>query len=118
MLPEGTFEGKVAIVTGGGSGLGRAMALELGRLGAKVAVLGRRPVVPQHVAGGAVGRDGHAVLPARVRGPDEVVAEPVPLRLGQVLDETQDGGAAVDQYAAQLVIGQPVRLLQHAMPGE
>jgi NAD(P)-dependent dehydrogenase (short-subunit alcohol dehydrogenase family) len=30
------------LVTGGGTGLGRAIALELGRLGAKVAVLGRR----------------------------------------------------------------------------
>jgi len=47
-----------------------------------------------------------------------VVAEPIPLRLGQVLDETKDGGAAVDQDPAQLLIRQPVGLLQHTVPGE
>src|SRR6185295_12348412 len=35
--------GKTTVITGGGSGLGRSMALRLGGLGAKVAVLGRRP---------------------------------------------------------------------------
>ena len=35
--------GKTTIITGGGSGLGRSMALRLAALGAKVAVLGRRP---------------------------------------------------------------------------
>jgi NAD(P)-dependent dehydrogenase (short-subunit alcohol dehydrogenase family) len=35
--------GKTTLVTGGGSGLGRSMALQLAALGAKVAVLGRRP---------------------------------------------------------------------------
>lgn len=52
-----TFEGASAWITGGGSGLGRAMALQLAERGARVAVSGRREdrlqeVVEQIVAGG------------------------------------------------------------------
>jgi NAD(P)-dependent dehydrogenase (short-subunit alcohol dehydrogenase family) len=69
MLPDGSLAGRVALVTGGGTGLGRAMALELGRLGAKVAVLGRR----RHVLEETVAQleDGVAV-PADVREPNAV----------------------------------------------
>ena len=42
VLAEGVLEGKVAIVSGAGSGIGRATALEFVRLGAKVVVCGRR----------------------------------------------------------------------------
>jgi NAD(P)-dependent dehydrogenase (short-subunit alcohol dehydrogenase family) len=75
MLAEGTFEGKVAIVTGGGSGMGRAMALEFSRLGAAVVVAGRRPEpLEETIAqieddGGA----GHA-KPTDVRDPEQVDA--------------------------------------------
>lgn len=41
MLPPGTFDGQVVAITGGGTGLGKAMAVEFGRAGASVAVASR-----------------------------------------------------------------------------
>lgn len=40
-LPAGTYDGQVVIVTGGGTGLGKAIATEFGRLGASVGILSR-----------------------------------------------------------------------------
>ena len=42
-LPVGTYDGACVFVTGGGTGLGRAIALELGRLGASVVIASRNP---------------------------------------------------------------------------
>jgi citronellol/citronellal dehydrogenase len=40
---EGLFSGRIIVVTGGGSGIGRCTAHELAALGARVVLLGRKP---------------------------------------------------------------------------
>ena len=42
-LPAGTFDGQAAFVTGGGTGVGKAIAVELARLGGAVVVASREP---------------------------------------------------------------------------
>ena len=64
--------GKVALVTGGGTGIGRATALELARTGAKVAVCGRRPE-PLEAVRAELGDDCLAIR-TDVREPEQVGA--------------------------------------------
>ena len=64
--------GKVALVTGGGTGIGRAVARELARTGAKVAICGRRPEPLEDVQS-ELGDDCLAV-PTDVREPEQVEA--------------------------------------------
>lgn len=75
MLPPDTFAGQVVAVTGGGTGLGKAIAVEFGRLGASVAVLSRKP--EHHQAGvaavEAVGATARA-FGVDIRDPDAIAA--------------------------------------------
>src|ERR1700704_1674019 len=42
-LPAGTYDGVSVFVTGAGTGLGKAIALELARLGASIVIASRKP---------------------------------------------------------------------------
>jgi citronellol/citronellal dehydrogenase len=55
IFQAGLLDGQVAIVSGGGSGLGRATALELAALGAQVVVCGRRLEPLEETAAAAEG---------------------------------------------------------------
>jgi citronellol/citronellal dehydrogenase len=67
--------GRVALVTGGGTGIGAATALELARTGASVVICGRR-VEPLASVQAAIEAHGGRCLavPADIREPDEVEA--------------------------------------------
>ena len=75
MLPAGTYAGQVVMVTGGGTGLGKAMAVEFARLGARIVIASRSP--DHHARGlaaiGAAGGEAMAVA-LDVRRPDAVAA--------------------------------------------
>jgi citronellol/citronellal dehydrogenase len=72
-LAPGLFDGKVVLVTGGGSGIGKATAYWFARLGAKVAINGRKPEALERTAEG-LRKLGAEVLvhPASIRKPEEV----------------------------------------------
>jgi citronellol/citronellal dehydrogenase len=69
------FKGKVALVSGGGSGLGRAIALLLSRLGAGVVICGRTAARLETVARFARGKGRRMLaVAANVREPAQVDA--------------------------------------------
>jgi citronellol/citronellal dehydrogenase len=74
LTPEANA-GKAALVTGGGTGIGAATAVELARTGASVAICGRRPEPLEAVRAMIVAAGGSCLaVPADVRELDQVEA--------------------------------------------
>ncbi len=67
--------GRVAVVTGGGTGIGRATAIELARTGSAVAICGRRPEPLEETRALIEDAGGTCLaVPTDVREPDQVAA--------------------------------------------
>lgn len=66
MLPQGTFAGKVALVTGGGTGLGRGVSETLSHLGATVVIASRRLDVLEKTANEISEATGNPVHPVQL----------------------------------------------------
>ena len=72
-LADDANAGAVAIVTGAGTGIGRATARELVRTGARVAICGRRPE-PIAAVADELGSEACLAQPCDVRDPEQVAA--------------------------------------------
>ncbi len=75
MLPEGALTGQSAVITGGGSGIGLGIARELGLLGAKVILAGRKPQRLQ-AAQESLAKEGveAVAIATDIRDPEQVEA--------------------------------------------
>ncbi|SEL97567.1 NAD(P)-dependent dehydrogenase, short-chain alcohol dehydrogenase family [Streptacidiphilus jiangxiensis] len=119
MLPAGSYDGTTVLITGGGTGLGRAMAVEFARLGARVGIVSRDPA--HHAAGvtaveqavdeaAPAGRPKRAVAVgavADVRDPEQVAAafDAVESALGPVSVLVNNAAANFPVLAAELSPG-------------
>lgn len=100
-LADGCLDGRSALVTGGGSGIGRASALLLAGLGAKVAVTGRREeelALTAKLAADAGSPQEILAVSCDIREPENVDA-----MLDSVLGEQGDIDILVNNAGGQFV---------------
>ena len=73
MLPKGTLDGKVSIITGGATGIGKEIAAELAALGSNI-VLASRNIEKLHQAADDIKKLGVEVIPIQtdIRDPEQI----------------------------------------------
>ncbi|HTR89133.1 MAG TPA: SDR family NAD(P)-dependent oxidoreductase, partial [Solirubrobacteraceae bacterium] len=103
VFAPGALAGRVALVTGGGTGLGKATALELVRCGARVLLAGRREEVLEEATEEIAAQTGAvpSMGPAGQGGPDTTARADVTWRAGDVRDPGQARtlvGLAVESF--------------------
>jgi NAD(P)-dependent dehydrogenase (short-subunit alcohol dehydrogenase family) len=120
MLPSDTFRGQVALVSGGASGIGQAMALGLARCGASVAIMSRNL---DNLGNGlevlrAAGADAIAVA-ADVRDRAQLAAafDQVEAQLGPVSMLLNNAGANFPSLAENLSVNGWRSILQIVLDG-
>ncbi len=99
-LPPGTYDGRVVVVTGAGTGLGKAIATEFARLGAAIAVLSRKP---EHLD---AGREAIEAVGARVLTVGCDIREPE--AIAAALDAVEEGLGPADVLVNNAAANFPV----------
>ncbi|MFE6159420.1 SDR family oxidoreductase [Streptomyces sp. NPDC056486] len=99
-LPQGTYDGAVVLVTGGGSGLGKAIAAEFARLGADLVIASRKEERLKAARDELAGLGGRvAAVACDIRDPE---------RVAEVFDAAQDAfglpGVLVNNAAANFPV--------------
>lgn len=100
------FHGKVAVITGGGSGIGKATAIELVKLGAKVVISGRREQVLLDAAREIDSTGEHALaIPGDIRQIETSA---------NIVKETVDKFGGIDILISSTGIFKPTPFLEHS----
>jgi citronellol/citronellal dehydrogenase len=101
------FKGKVVLVSGGGSGIGRGIALLFARLGADLAICGRTPEKLERTAEFLRGK-GVRVLPVatNIREPDQVEAlfQKIHAEYGRLDCQINNAGGQFPQQAIDFAV--------------